>query len=891
MEEPGTPNSQAWWSLVDDKRNSSNKRREPLSPNTFASLWTSTSPEEEQRDAVRDLLISKVQDLEKNAQKNIEGAFKREKRSSGKQRRRRSSSGSRKSSSRKQEEDVILSKYYDDKKRIEYQEHESPYSGSPIDRITQQNRNQPTSPAEDVKQRSVSMADDAFDDNASFSDDNEGILDILEDKLCTFEINSPSIAEIEKRIEKSWRDIETRTAQFFQFRKNIEDSTPARAQPNSNHKDEDESERLWGETILSRMDDDPDFHDGTHTTRAVFLSESGDDESRFHSIEPKTRLYPTRNNNRQESDRKEEDMDGDSVSRDTFDLNSYSGSVLKSMNEKGGAVYRVGNSGTMPWTDSADFDASTITTNVPTLSRKSVQSQTSQQSPLEEKEKTRCLNSKAPPKDVPLTIYEPTNSALILQKKCDSNVTEEKETPTSKPTGPPGHNNAPADLDPNFQRRCFSPNLGKKLSPYRTLKSTATSSTVQTSHSHNSSDDTSAGHEEKSHNMYVAFVDRGEEAKKSIQIYDHPVPSSFPTRQHEIIVRVAFSTISHTDCAVRRGKFWGDESMNPVGLPIIPGVAFSGYICQLDRPAIRAGMRYNDRVISLVRVGANARHLCIKRDQVVTVPDELKDDKKVACLPEIYLGAFQVLHMGQRNGARYKKTSLSDKSILILGGATILGKALTELCLAAGAQTVYGTGKERHFQIIESSGATPLNRDPRHWFSILKGRIDLVVGLDNDSFNQSEASAQHLGVLAPGGRAVLFGAPECTCDAKIDDRRRIFVYNVFDSWQKDLKQCKRDLSHLCKLLLEKTIDPNVLETIPLNHIAEVHDAVEHKEFSSFLLCDPWVHIKPEKPRPLSPPGIYGSKGKADRRRSNSHNPPKTLDSLPVQAVGRRFLEF
>ena len=339
-------------------------------------------------------------------------------------------------------------------------------------------------------------------------------------------------------------------------------------------------------------------------------------------------------------------------------------------------------------------------------------------------------------------------------------------------------------------------------------------------------------------------------------MYEHPTPPSFPTLNQEIVVRVSYSTISHTDCAVRRGKYWADSSLQPLSLPIIPGVSFSGYVTQLNRGAMKSGIRYGDRVISLVRVGANARHVCIARDRVVIVPDELKDEKKLACLPEIYLGAFQVLHMGQKNGARYKKSSLAGKSILILGGATILGKALIELCHAGGAYAVYATGKKRHFSVIVDAKATPVNRDPRHWYSLLKGRIDLVVGLDNESFSHSEASAKHLEVLSSKGRAVLFGAPENTCDTAIDKHRKIFVYNVFDSWEKDLKQAKRDLSHLCKLLVDETINPQILETIPLSQVADAQDTVEHRDFSSFLLCDPWCPTKREASKIVPKSVVY-----------------------------------
>jgi NADPH:quinone reductase-like Zn-dependent oxidoreductase len=151
-------------------------------------------------------------------------------------------------------------------------------------------------------------------------------------------------------------------------------------------------------------------------------------------------------------------------------------------------------------------------------------------------------------------------------------------------------------------------------------------------------------------------------------------------------------------------------------LPIVPGVAFVGRVLQTARSDRLMssfhlgtskgvgqgdnmfGLKEGDQVLSLLQVGANSRHLCIASNRLVKVPDELLVDTcAVACLPEICLTAFQVPHIGQKNAARYRKKSLAGKSLLILGGATAMGRALIESGIAGGCEKIYAITKESQF--------------------------------------------------------------------------------------------------------------------------------------------------------------------------------------------------
>lgn len=351
---------------------------------------------------------------------------------------------------------------------------------------------------------------------------------------------------------------------------------------------------------------------------------------------------------------------------------------------------------------------------------------------------------------------------------------------------------------------------------------------------------------------YVAFFRRGLKATKCIRLYQHPIPAVFPIIDGEVVVHVEASTISQTDLQIRRGDFWGEDSQRALNLPIVPGVTFAGIIYQTTESGLKSGLNVGDRVIALVQVGANSRHLCLKCEQLVKVPEELNDPCSAACLPEIYLTAFQVLHMGQKNGGRYRKTSLAGKEILILGGASLIGRALIEVAVAAGCGAVYATGRERQFQAIYNAGGAPLGRDPRLWRSLLSNKVDLIIGIDH-SVGNSEINEDHVALLSRNGRLILLCNPdrdETTIrihNELIDffkiNGRKLSLYNVFDEWENELKQCKRDLSHLLKLLVDGSIRPNILESIALNKVARAQDLISEKKLNGFIICEPWMKGK------------------------------------------------
>ena len=350
---------------------------------------------------------------------------------------------------------------------------------------------------------------------------------------------------------------------------------------------------------------------------------------------------------------------------------------------------------------------------------------------------------------------------------------------------------------------------------------------------------------------YVAYFRRSATASESLRLYQHLTPPSFNTMKSEVVIKIDASTVSPTDCLIRKGEWWGESSPNTLNLPIVPGVAFLGRVETIDESTMsKSGLKKGDRVVSLVRVGANSRHLCIEYTRLVKVPSEICEASGLACLPEVYLAAFQALHMDQRNGPRYRKNSLSNKSILILGGGSgTMGRALIEVAKAAGARTVYATARDKEFSLIEDIGGLPLSRDPKHWLSLMVAKMDIIISLD-DPYAKPELKYSHIQTLSSEGKLVVIGAPDqgekTTVD--LDDfdardtntKRKMHNYNVFDAWERDLKQGKKDLAHLLKMYKDGSIKPQILERIPLNKVPNAHDYFDSKKVTGFVLCEPWI---------------------------------------------------
>ena len=258
--------------------------------------------------------------------------------------------------------------------------------------------------------------------------------------------------------------------------------------------------------------------------------------------------------------------------------------------------------------------------------------------------------------------------------------------------------------------------------------------------------------------------------------------------------------------------------------------------------------------------GGNSRFLTIKPEKLVKVPEGL-DPAQVACLPEMYLTAFQVLHLGQSRAMRYRNNAMKGKSILIIGFmSNNLGSAIIELALKAGVANIYATAKKKHWKKLIKYGVMPLDQDPIDWILRVEGTIDLV--LATNGAMREDLSRIHYRALNSTGQMILCGHRAVGNDVPVAQWEKQFAsvmcsknkaiskmqskshaYDVFQSWEKDLSLCKSDLEHLLRMLETGAIAPTILDRIPLGKVPRAHTLMESKNVSGFLVCEPWMKGK------------------------------------------------
>jgi len=296
-------------------------------------------------------------------------------------------------------------------------------------------------------------------------------------------------------------------------------------------------------------------------------------------------------------------------------------------------------------------------------------------------------------------------------------------------------------------------------------------------------------------------------------------------------------------------------ALNPF---IIPGTTFVGEICGDEQkakkvnPLVFNNMKPGDRVMALVTRGGNARFACVHKDRLVKIPLSV-NPALASCLAETYLGAFQAAHIGQRSSTRYKKSALTGKSILILGGYCPLTHAIIEVALAARADAVYCiAAKGRESELISDVGGIPIGHTAQEWLPHISRQISILIAARHGP-DVEEVKTDHLKTLNEDGQVVLLDPPGVVekqknmpnlsklfcASSKQKLLSRLHAFNVFDSFDNDPKQARRDMGHLVELLGDKRLQPPVLDVVSLPQVAKAQSILESNRVTGHFLCDPW----------------------------------------------------
>jgi len=398
---------------------------------------------------------------------------------------------------------------------------------------------------------------------------------------------------------------------------------------------------------------------------------------------------------------------------------------------------------------------------------------------------------------------------------------------------------------------------------------------------------------EISHYMYVAYSQFGQDAQNVLKLCGHHTMPTPDRRMGEIMIRIHASTVSATDCAIRRGE-WKSVKMDPY---IIPGVAIVGKVMGREKKkksrSSSSCIESGDNVLSLIRSGGNARYICLTKNNLIKVPAKLHPER-VVCLAETYLTAFQALHLGQKGGLRYRDNCFQGQSILIMNGYSPLGKALIELCRLGGASICYGlinnesgsSSDDMHhrYNTLEQWGAIPLSSDPQDWLTLIGRQIDIFVTTydpNQGDKDHNRITADHWKALKKDGQVHVvcsnpgmteleqrnlivgsqssnkasdvktFRLPSCRPGGREKMADRAVYYNLFDSWEGDRVSratARKDLEHLIKLLDADLIHPEIAERVPLSQIAKAQRSLEHNKVAGegHLICAPWLREKTQE---------------------------------------------
>mmetsp|Transcript_15172 Transcript_15172/g.42775 ORF Transcript_15172/g.42775 Transcript_15172/m.42775 type:complete len:195 (+) Transcript_15172:950-1534(+) len=180
--------------------------------------------------------------------------------------------------------------------------------------------------------------------------------------------------------------------------------------------------------------------------------------------------------------------------------------------------------------------------------------------------------------------------------------------------------------------------------PYRhTLPSHGTSSstasavqsngrTMGTKPSTSSSSDrtsrTSRGSSARNMQQYVAYSRLSDDAQSVIQLCEHARMPVAKIKKGEVLFKTLVSTISITDTITRRGRW---DEVNPDPFIISGTVFFVGEITEEKNTNIMfISFKPSDRVMALVKSGANARYVCIWKKRLINAPDSIPDPALLA---------------------------------------------------------------------------------------------------------------------------------------------------------------------------------------------------------------------------------------------------------------------
>ena len=316
--------------------------------------------------------------------------------------------------------------------------------------------------------------------------------------------------------------------------------------------------------------------------------------------------------------------------------------------------------------------------------------------------------------------------------------------------------------------------------------------------------------------MQAAFYERTGPAADVFSVGDIPTPMPGPG---EVRVKLAWSGVNPSDVKSRAGT-----RTKSMPFPrIVPHSDGSGVIDQVG-PDI-ASTRIGERVwvwnaAWMRQFGTAAQYVVLPSEQAVLMPQNT-DLAAGACLG---IPALTAYHAVTADGG------VTDKDVLVAGGAGAVGHYAIQLARIKGARQVIATvsGPEKAALAREAGADIVLNYKTDDLSSAIS---DVTHGKGVDRIVEVDLSANiktDISLLRPGGEVIVYGsgAPEIGVPFSAAIRKGVHLY-FFIVY--NLAAAVRDpaIADLTRLLEGKLLIHNIAARLPLMEIAEAHTRVEH----------------------------------------------------------------
>ncbi|XP_047379563.1 quinone oxidoreductase PIG3 isoform X2 [Sciurus carolinensis] len=225
-------------------------------------------------------------------------------------------------------------------------------------------------------------------------------------------------------------------------------------------------------------------------------------------------------------------------------------------------------------------------------------------------------------------------------------------------------------------------------------------------------------------------------------LYIKEVPKPSPG-EGEVLLKVAASALNRGDLLQRQGKY-----PPPPGASSILGLEASGHVSELG-PGCQGHWKIGDPVMALLPGGGQAQYVTVPEGLLMNIPKGLTLHQ-AAAIPEVWLTAFQLLHL-------LGDVQAGD-TVLIHAGASAVGTAAIQLTRMAGAIPLVTAGSKHKLQMAEKLGAAAGFNYKEQDFSeatlkFTKGAgVNLILDCIGGSYWEKNVNC-----LALDGRWILYG--------------------------------------------------------------------------------------------------------------------------------------